>query len=86
MVRTKNRNRLIRTWVLKALEDGPATTRELADRFNETYSWGTNPRMLCNVLGKSLNVENLGYVDLQKRGIRIRSTLWGLKETLEADA
>lgn len=83
MVRTKDRNRLIRTWALKALEDGPATTRELADRFNETYSWGTNPRMLCNVLAKNPDIECLGNVDRYEKGQRFRSTMWGLKEAVQ---
>jgi hypothetical protein len=52
-MKTRDRNRLARNFVLKALEEGPASTRELCDRFNQTYSWGTNPRMLCNVLAKN---------------------------------
>ena len=82
-MKTRDRNRLARTFVLKALEEGPASTRELCDRFNQTYSWGTHPRMLCNVLAKNPAIECLGNVDRSEKGQRIRSTMWGLKEVVQ---
>jgi hypothetical protein len=67
----------LRSFIVKVLEEnGPMTTGEILEAYNEKYVWGTNMNILGNVLPKE--AIRVGYINKQGND-RIRNAVWGSK-------
>lgn len=74
------RRRRVKGWIIQILEEeGEMTTAEIYDVINKICFHGVTKNQLGNVLSRSPEIENKGFVDESMNGFRHRVKIWGLK-------